>query len=139
MTLVQPFARTLTSRPTPTERRAEILAQPGFGRYFTDHMVTITWDADRGWHDAAVEPYHTIELDPAASVLHYGQAIFEGLKAYRGADGTRMFRPMDNVRRMNVSAERRYDSRSIGRGMLDGWRCTSRKRPGAPSAATSSS
>ena len=107
MTLVQPFARTLSSRPTAPERRAEILAQPGFGKFFTDHMVTITWDAERGWHDAKVEPYHTIELDPASSVLHYGQAIFEGLKAYRQPDGSiASFRPWTNAARFRASAVR---------------------------------
>src|SRR5919108_2264093 len=107
MTLVQPFARTLSSRPTPPERRAEILAQPGFGKFFTDHMVTITWDVERGWHDAKVEPYHAIELDPASSVLHYGQAIFEGLKAYRQPDGSvASFRPWTNAARFRASAVR---------------------------------
>ena len=67
-----------TSNPTSPERLAEILANPGFGHYRTDHMVAIDWTEDKGWHNAAVVPYAPISLDPVASVLHYGQAIFEG-------------------------------------------------------------
>src|SRR3712207_2690959 len=77
-----------TRRPdlTPESRRAEILAAPGFGKHFTDHMVSATWTAGVGWHDAGLVPYGPIQLDPAAAVLHYAQEIFEGLKAYRAAD-----------------------------------------------------
>jgi branched-chain amino acid aminotransferase len=99
----------ITENPTPAtaERRAEILADPGFGRYFTDHMVTAQWTAADGWQDAAVVPYGPISLDPATSVLHYGQEIFEGLKAYRHADGSiRTFRPMRNAARFASSARR---------------------------------
>ncbi|MCF6290067.1 MAG: branched-chain amino acid aminotransferase [Desulfobacterales bacterium] len=80
----------------------------GFGRYFADHMFVMTYDADRGgWHDAVIKPYQNFSLDPAAMALHYGQAIFEGLKAYRGRDnGIYLFRPKDNLRRMNITAER---------------------------------
>lgn len=79
----------------------------GFGRYFTDHMLTMAYQEGKGWHDLAIVPYGNFSLDPAAMVLHYGQAIFEGLKAYRGKDGHfYLFRPIDNIRRMNVSAER---------------------------------
>src|SRR5918997_1564675 len=73
---------------TPDARREEILAAPGFGKHFTDHMVTATWTAGQGWHDAGLVPYGPIQLDPAAAVLHYAQEIFEGLKAYRHADGS---------------------------------------------------
>ncbi|MCK7636606.1 branched-chain amino acid aminotransferase [Corynebacterium pygosceleis] len=101
------FDVTPTDNPTSAERRAEILAAPGFGRYFTDHMVTIEWSADRGWHDARVRPYGPLTLDPSTSVLHYGQAIFEGLKAYRHADGSiRTFRPEENGVRLQQSAAR---------------------------------
>lgn len=101
------FEVTPTDNPTSAERRAEILADPGFGRYFTDHMVTIEWTADKGWHDARVRPYGPLSLDPSTSVLHYGQAIFEGLKAYRHADGSiRTFRPDANAERMQQSAAR---------------------------------
>lgn len=93
--------------PTAAEVRAAVLADPGFGRAFTDHMVTIDWSEDAGWHNATVAPYGPITLDPAAAVLHYAQEIFEGLKAYRLADGgTALFRPEANARRFNSSAAR---------------------------------
>ncbi len=101
------FSRTTAPDPASAERRADIFANPGFGNYFTDHMVTIRWDDDQGWHDARVEPYHSIELEPATTVLHYGQAIFEGLKAYRQPDGSvASFRPEANARRFRDSARR---------------------------------
>ncbi|MBB5156195.1 branched-chain amino acid aminotransferase [Saccharopolyspora phatthalungensis] len=107
MTEALSFTRTPNPQPASDERRAEVLANPGFGRYFTDHMVTIKWTEDRGWHDAAVEPYHSLELDPATSVLHYAQAIFEGLKAYHQPDGSiAAFRPDENARRFQRSAQR---------------------------------
>jgi len=99
----------LTRHPDPAsdERRAEIHADPGFGQYFTDHMVTATWTKDHGWHDAAVVPYGPITLMPSAAVLHYAQEIFEGLKAYRHEDGTVWaFRPEANAERMQRSARR---------------------------------
>ncbi|MFD6860150.1 branched-chain amino acid aminotransferase [Rhodococcus sp. NPDC060090] len=107
MTGVLEFARVPHPSPTSAERRQEILADPGFGRYFTDHMVTITYTEGTGWHDAKVEPYAPISLDPAAMVLHYGQAIFEGLKAYRQSDGSiASFRLDSNAARFNRSADR---------------------------------
>ena len=79
----------------------------GFGEIFTDHMFLIDYDTQRGWHNARIEPYHPLELDPAAVSLHYGQEIFEGLKAYRGKDDSiYLFRAIDNCRRMNNSAKR---------------------------------
>ena len=79
----------------------------GFGQYFADHMFLMRYDKGRGWHDATIKGYRELSLDPAAMVLHYGQAIFEGLKAYRGKDNRIfLFRPEDNLKRMNVSAER---------------------------------
>jgi branched-chain amino acid aminotransferase len=93
--------------PTPPDRRAALLANPGFGRVFTDHMVTIRYTEAEGWHDARVEARGPIALDPAASVLHYAQEIFEGLKAYKTADGgVALFRPDENARRFRLSAER---------------------------------
>jgi branched-chain amino acid aminotransferase len=87
--------------------RAAILADPGFGRAFTDHMVTIRYTAGRGWHDPTLGPRGPIALDPAAAVLHYAQEIFEGLKAYRLPDGgVASFRPDANARRFNQSATR---------------------------------
>jgi branched-chain amino acid aminotransferase len=101
------FTRTPHPAPATPERIAEVLANPGFGVYFTDHMVTARWNRAEGWHAAAVEPYRPLELDPAAMVLHYGQAIFEGLKAYRHADGSiRSFRPEANAERFRRSARR---------------------------------
>lgn len=101
------FAQHLTQNPTDPARRAEILSDPGFGQYFTDHTVVIDWAEGTGWHDARIEPYGPIALDPAASVLHYGQEIFEGLKAYRFADGSvQTFRPEKNAARLNTSARR---------------------------------
>ncbi|MDA8165349.1 MAG: branched-chain amino acid aminotransferase [Desulfobacteraceae bacterium] len=79
----------------------------GFGRYLTDHMFVMTYHADRGWHDAVIRKYQPFWLEPAAMVFHYGQAIFEGMKAFRGKDDQiRLFRPTANFERMNVSAAR---------------------------------
>ncbi|HEV7647976.1 MAG TPA: branched-chain amino acid aminotransferase [Actinophytocola sp.] len=101
------FTRTLNPSPATPERIAEVLANPGFGMYFTDHMVTIRHNRTQGWHDAQVEPYRQLTLDPAAMVLHYGQAIFEGLKAYRQPGGTvASFRPEANAARFRRSARR---------------------------------
>lgn len=78
-----------------------------FGQSFTDHMFIADYYAGKGWQDARIVPYAPLQIDPAAKVLHYAQEIFEGLKAYRTADGAiQLFRPMDNIRRMNLSAER---------------------------------
>lgn len=89
------------------DERAAILADPGFGRHFTDHMVDICWSERGGWHRPRVQPYGPIQLDPAAAVLHYAQEVFEGLKAYRWADGSiRSFRPEANAERMQRSARR---------------------------------
>ena len=74
--------------PTPAAQRAQVMAEPGFGAVFTDHMATIRWTEGRGWHDARLEPYGPVTLDPAAAVFHYGQEIFEGLKAYTQAGGS---------------------------------------------------
>ena len=93
-------------RATP-ERRAELMADPGFGKVFTDHMVTATWTSAKGWHDGAVVPFGPISLSPAAAVLHYAQEIFEGLKAYRHEDGSVWaFRPQANAGRLARSARR---------------------------------
>ena len=91
----------------PQAERDVILANPGFGKHFTDHMVSIDWTLEQGWYDAQVRPYGPLMLDPAASVLHYAQEIFEGLKAYRHADGSIWtFRPEANAARMQRSAKR---------------------------------
>ena len=86
---------------------ADILANPGFGKHFTDHMVDICWSEMGGWHRPRVQPYGPIALDPAAAVLHYAQEVFEGLKAYRHRDGgIYTFRPEMNAARMQRSAAR---------------------------------
>ena len=101
------FTHITHTSPTSDEAREQALSNPGFGTQFTDHMVTIEWTEDLGWHDAVVGPYQALSLDPSAAVLHYAQEIFEGLKAYRHPDGAiALFRPEENARRMNASAGR---------------------------------
>lgn len=79
----------------------------GFGRQFTDHMFTMRWNGQQGWHEAEIRPYENFSLDPAAMVFHYSQEIFEGMKAYAGPDSSvLLFRPLDNLRRLNTSALR---------------------------------
>ncbi|MFD7549130.1 branched-chain amino acid aminotransferase [Streptomyces sp. NPDC059578] len=96
-----------SSHPLPEEQREAILRNPGFGRHFTDHMVTVKWSEGRGWHDAELVPYAPISLDPANMTLHYAQTIFEGLKAYRRPDGSvATFRPAANADRFRSSARR---------------------------------
>ena len=91
-------AKTLKEKPDFTKL--------GFGKYFTDHMFVMQYSDDKGWHDAKIVPFDYIPIHPASTVLHYGAEIFEGMKAYRTADGYQMFRPLENIRRMNDSAER---------------------------------
>jgi len=98
-------------QPTATavspERRAQLLANPGFGHIFTDHMVVVPYHEGQGWGPGVLKAYGPIAMDPAASVLHYGQAIFEGFKAYQQQDGSiACFRPEANARRFNTSARR---------------------------------
>jgi branched-chain amino acid aminotransferase len=111
MTTTATFPLAFRTTPSPAAKadaeREAILADPGFGKHFTDHMVTISWSIGEGWHDARVVPYGPLSLDPAAAVLHYAQEIFEGLKAYRHADGSIWaFRPEANARRLQRSAAR---------------------------------
>jgi branched-chain amino acid aminotransferase len=101
------FTVSHTANPTSDDAREKILADPGFGRYHTDHMVSIDYTDGQGWHDARVISYGPIELDPSAIVLHYAQEIFEGLKAYRWPDGSIVsFRAEANAARMRSSARR---------------------------------
>jgi branched-chain amino acid aminotransferase len=101
------FSVHLSTRPSSAEQRAEILAAPGFGRYYTDHMARIDYSAATGWGDGEVVPYGPLTLDPATMALHYGQTIFEGLKAYRQPDGSiATFRPDANAARFQRSARR---------------------------------
>ncbi|MBQ7045053.1 MAG: branched-chain amino acid aminotransferase [Clostridia bacterium] len=79
----------------------------GFGKFFTDHMFVMQYSRGKGWYDAQIIPFGNLSIHPASTVLHYGSEIFEGLKAYRRKDGkVQMFRPIENIRRMNASAER---------------------------------
>src|SRR6202034_3636701 len=101
------FTVSRTANPASDDARQAILADPGFGKYFTDHMVSIDYADGQGWHNARVIPYGPIELDPSAIVLHYAQEVFEGLKAYRWADGSIVsFRRDANAARMRASARR---------------------------------
>ncbi|MFJ8824578.1 branched-chain amino acid aminotransferase [Streptomyces sp. NPDC102467] len=96
-----------SNTPLSAKEREAILTNPGFGRHFTDHMVTVRWTEGRGWHDGQLTPYGPLSLDPATNVLHYAQEIFEGLKAYRQPDGTvATFRPDMNAKRFQHSAWR---------------------------------
>ncbi|WP_153505207.1 branched-chain amino acid aminotransferase [Cumulibacter manganitolerans] len=101
------FPTTRSDHAVPDARRAEILAAPGFGVHFTDHMAAATWTPDGGWRDDAVRALEPFVLHPAAAVLHYAQEIFEGLKAYRRDDGSIwLFRPEMNAARFQRSAAR---------------------------------
>ena len=96
----------LVKTTTPKQKPA-YEASLGFGKFFTDHMFIAEYSVGKGWHDARIVPYGPLSIDPASPVLHYGQEIFEGLKAYRRKDGgIQLFRPMENALRMNRSAER---------------------------------
>ncbi|MGO4258365.1 branched-chain amino acid aminotransferase [Marmoricola sp. RAF53] len=96
-----------SANPKSDEQVAEILANPGFGTYFTDHMFTVEWTPEKGWHDARITAYGPLTLDPATAVLHYAQETFEGMKAYRHDDGSVWtFRPFENAERMKRSSHR---------------------------------
>lgn len=94
------LAKTLKEKPSDETKL-------GFGHIFTDHMFVMNYDTGMGWHDARIVPYQEITLSPAAMCLHYGQEVFEGLKAYRTAEGKiQLFRPEENFKRLNNSNER---------------------------------
>ena len=110
---MQPMSSTLSidvvpsATPVSDDRLQQILADPGFGVHFTDHMLVAEWTPEQGWHDARVTAYAPLQLDPATAVLHYAQEIFEGMKAYRHDDGSVWtFRPDQNAARMVRSAHR---------------------------------
>jgi branched-chain amino acid aminotransferase len=98
MAMAIPIERTRTPKAHPAE------AELGFGRWFSDHLFRVDWTEGQGWHGARIEPYAPIPLDPAASALHYGQAIFEGLKVFRHPAGLRVFRPHAHLARLSRSA-----------------------------------
>lgn len=107
MTAKLQFAIEYTSNALPADQRAAVLADPGFGTTFADHMVTASWTPESGWHDGRLTAYAPLRLDPAAAVLHYAQAIFEGMKAYRHPDrSVWTFRPEANGERFRRSAAR---------------------------------
>ncbi|MCZ4498311.1 MAG: branched-chain amino acid aminotransferase [Marmoricola sp.] len=96
-----------SAHPRTADQVAEILADPGFGTYFTDHMFTVEWTPEKGWHDARITAYGPLTLDPATAVLHYAQETFEGMKAYRHEDQSIWaFRPDQNAERMKRSSHR---------------------------------
>ncbi|MEP2990411.1 MAG: branched-chain amino acid aminotransferase [Parasphingorhabdus sp.] len=104
---VQQFSIEKTDSPVAKADREKLLEDPGFGNLFTDHMTMIRWSEGQGWHDARVQKRESIQMDPASSVLHYAQEIFEGMKAYRLQDGsTALFRPEENAKRFQASAQR---------------------------------
>lgn len=95
------------TKTTNPKKKPEDLSSLGFGRFYTDHMFIMNYDEGEGWHDARIVPYGPISLDPAAMCLHYGQEVFEGMKAYKTPDGgVQLFRPEKNMARLNVSNER---------------------------------
>ena len=101
------FRHEPNATPVEANERAKRLIDPGFGRVFTDHMAMIRYSETAGWHDARITARAPLTIDPASSVLHYAQEIFEGMKAYRLADGgTALFRPEANARRFQDSARR---------------------------------
>lgn len=105
--MVLPFIVSERSDRVSNTKRSKVLANPGFGNHFTDHMVLATWTQGKGWHNAKVTAYGPISMDPAAAVLHYAQEVFEGMKAYRYADGSVWtFRPQANATRFDRSATR---------------------------------
>ena len=101
MSYTFPVTRTQTPKPKPDQTNL------GFGKYFTDHMFIMDYDAGQGWHDGRIIPYGPISLDPASCVLHYAQMMFEGMKAYRTPEGKiNLFRPDMNAKRLNRTNER---------------------------------
>ena len=97
----------IEASPEKKKTRPADESKLGFGKHFTDHMFTMKYKESTGWYDPLIEPYGALQLDPTAMCFHYGQEIFEGLKAYRGKnDEIYLFRPMENIKRMNMSAER---------------------------------
>ena len=96
----------ITKTTSPKERPTDE-SKLGFGKIFTDHMFLMDYSADKGWNNARIVPFGPIPTHPASTVFHYGAEIFEGMKAYRATDGSiRLFRPMENIKRLNNSAER---------------------------------
>ena len=107
--LTEPFTVLPNDHKASDAKRAELIDKPAFGQVFSDSLTHMTWTKDGGWSDRRVEPYEPLRLDPGASVLHYAQEVFEGLKAYHHADGSVwLFRPDANAERFQNSAKRLY-------------------------------
>ena len=107
--LTEKFTVLPNENPASDAKRAELIDKPAFGQVFSDNMAHMTWTKGEGWGDRRIEPYAPLKMDPGASVLHYAQECFEGLKAYRHADGsTWLFRPDANAERFQNSAKRLY-------------------------------
>ncbi|KEG16791.1 branched-chain amino acid aminotransferase [Bartonella bacilliformis] len=102
-----PFKIERHPSPLSDEKREKILKNPGFGQFFTDHMSVIQWTEKKGWYNATISQYKPLEINPASTILHYAQGVFEGLKAYRAKDGRiLLFRPDVNAQRFMESAKR---------------------------------
>ncbi len=86
--LTEPFTVLPNDNPASDAKRQELIDKPAFGQVFSDNMAHMSWTKGEGWGDRRIEPYAPLKLDPGASVLHYAQEVFEGLKAYRHADGS---------------------------------------------------
>lgn len=107
-----------------------------FGRTFTDHMFIMDYTAENGWHDLRIVPYQPIEMDPAAMVYHYGQSVFEGLKAYLSSEGrVLLFRPEKNFERLNKSNDRLCIPRIDPEIVLEGLKLTGSDRQGMDSSS----
>ena len=101
------MTRSITIEPVPAQEQGSIPSNPDFGSNFSDHMFVQNYSADKGWNKATIKKLENFSIHPAAAVLHYGQEIFEGLKAYKRPDGgVNLFRPLENIRRFNLSAQR---------------------------------
>ena len=105
--LTEAFTVLPNENPASDAKRNELIDKPAFGQVFSDNMAHMTWTKGEGWGDRRIEPYAPLKMDPGASVLHYAQEIFEGMKAYALDDGgLALFRPEQNARRFNASARR---------------------------------
>ena len=108
-TLAEAFTVLPNENPASDAKRQELIDKPAFGQVFSDNMAHMSWTKGEGWSDRRIEPYAPLKMDPGASVLHYAQECFEGLKAYHHDDGSLwLFRPDANAERFQNSAKRLY-------------------------------
>ena len=128
---VESFRVVPNPAPASDSQREAALAEMSFGKQFTDHMARVTWTAEGGWADRRVEAYGPLTLDPASAVLHYGQEVFEGLKAFRWADGSVwVFRPEANAARLVALRVAPRAAGTAGRGLHRGDRGPGARRFG---------